>query len=89
MKKWIAIIVTVIALLTGAVTVSALEDSSQAIGAYPHAGKACDVRLAQIVGESGSVKGTILKFNYDYLALSVRKKETWFGLERARLRMLQ
>ena len=89
MKKWIAIIVTVIALLTGAVTVSALEDSSQTIGTYPHAGKACDVRLAQIVGESGSVKGTILQLNNDYLTLSVRKKETWFGLERARLRMLQ
>ena len=73
MKKWMVIIVTVIALLTGAVTVSALEDSSQTIGTYPHAGKACDVRLAQIVGESGSVKGTILQLNSDYLTLSVNE----------------
>lgn len=84
MKKWMVICTAAIAVLAGALTVSARQDSSQAIGAYPHVGKACEVRLAQAEGESGRMMGTILQLNNDYLTLSVNENKdvVWISMSK-------
>ncbi len=79
MKIWMAIGVVAIALLVGALTVAAQQDSAQTIGAYPHVGKACEVVL-ELAGFD-TLRGTILQQNADYLTLTVNdnKDVVWIS----------